>query len=40
VEKIKSVEDMVVWQKSMDLIVDVYRICRESELSRDWGLRR
>lgn len=30
---------MIVWQKSMDLVVDVYRICRGSELSRDWGLR-
>jgi four helix bundle protein len=36
---IASFEDMVVWQKSMDLVAEVYKIGREGELARNWGLR-
>ena len=36
---ISSFEDMIVWQKSMDLVVKIYEICRAGELSKDWGLK-
>ena len=32
-------EDLVVWQKSRDLSVDIYRITARGEFSRDYGLR-
>ncbi|MBI5119003.1 four helix bundle protein [Candidatus Poribacteria bacterium] len=32
-------EDLIVWQKSMDLAVTVYHICQKGALSKDWGLR-
>lgn len=38
-KSIARFEDMIVWQKSMDLVVQVYDICRARELVRDWGLR-
>ena len=38
-KKIAGFEDMMVWQKGMDLVVQVYEICRAGELARDWGLR-
>ena len=32
-------EDLVVWQRSMELVVRIYEICRKSPLAKDWGLR-
>jgi len=35
----QTFEDLLVWQKGMDLVTDVYGICRVDPLSRDFGLR-
>lgn len=32
-------EKLVVWQRGIELVAEVYRISRSSELARDWGLR-
>lgn len=32
-------ENLVVWQKSMDLVERVYESCKKGALSKDWGLR-
>ena len=32
-------EDLLVWQKSMALITQVYRVCQQGALSKDWGMR-
>jgi len=32
-------EDLLVWQKSMALITQVYRLCQQGALSKDWGMR-
>ena len=32
-------EDLLVWQKSMDLVARVYQACQQGALSTDWGLR-
>lgn len=36
----QSFEDLLVWQKAMDLAVVVYELCGRGNLSRDWGVRR
>ena len=37
--KISRFEEMLVWQKSKDLALRVYRASERSPFSRDWGLR-
>ena len=37
--KIKTVEDLVAWQKAEALAELVYSACRSGELARDFGLR-
>ena len=37
--KIERFEDLIVWQKAMALAEEVYRITRQGEFSKDWGLR-
>lgn len=37
--KPESFEELIVWQKSMRLVTELYRICQEGLLSKDWGLR-
>jgi four helix bundle protein len=32
-------EDLVVWQRSMALLMKIYGICRKAPLVKDWGLR-
>jgi len=32
-------EDWLVWQKAMDLVTRIYKICGQGPLSKDWGLR-
>ena len=32
-------EDLLVWQKSMALMTQVYRLCQHGALSKDWGMR-
>lgn len=35
----RSYDDLLVWQKGMALVVEVYRISNLGSLKRDWGLR-
>jgi four helix bundle protein len=37
--KIARFEDLLVWQKSRDLAFEIYRVTRQGEFSRDFGLR-
>lgn len=37
--KAKTFEDLLVWQKAMSLVEDIYRECRRGSLANDWGLR-
>ena len=37
--KIQRFEDLIVWQKSMVLSKEIYRITSEGPLAKDWGLR-
>lgn len=34
-----SFENLLVWQKAMDLVVKVYRLSQQGQLSKDWGMR-
>jgi len=38
-KKIESFEDLLVWQKGMEVVKQVYLISREGELYRDFALR-
>jgi four helix bundle protein len=38
-KKIESFEDLMVWQKGMEIVKQVYLISREGELCRDFALR-
>ena len=35
----QTFENLLVWQKAMNLVVDIYSLCRQGELAKDWGLR-
>jgi len=37
--KIKRFEDLIVWQKSMSLAEEIYRVTKQGEFAKDWGLR-
>ena len=37
--KVKRFEDLVVWQKSMALAEEIYRITKSGEFGKDWGLK-
>ena len=37
--KIQYFEDLIVWQKSMVLAEEVYKVTRQGEFAKDWGLR-
>lgn len=37
--KIKRFEDLIVWQKSMSLAEEIYRVTKVGEFAKDWGLR-
>jgi four helix bundle protein len=37
--RIVKFEDLKVWQKSMRLAEEVYRITKQREFARDWGLK-
>ena len=39
IRKTESFEDLLVWQKAMNLVGKIYGACRNQPLSRDWGLR-
>ena len=38
-KKIESFEDLLVWQKGMEVVKQVYLISRKGELGRDFALR-
>ncbi len=38
-QKIERFEDLIVWQKSMALSKEIYRITSDGPFSKDWGLR-
>jgi four helix bundle protein len=38
-KKIESFEDLLVWQKGMEIVKQVYLISREGELCKDFALR-
>jgi four helix bundle protein len=38
-KKIESFEDLLVWQKGMNLVRQVYLITRDSKLSKDFSFR-
>ena len=37
--KIQRFEDLIVWQKSMSLAEEIYRVTKQGEFAKDWGLR-
>jgi four helix bundle protein len=37
--KIQRFEDLIVWQKAMSLAEEVYRVTKQGEFAKDWGLR-
>ena len=37
--KRETFEDLLVWQKGMDLVVRTYQVCKNGPLSKDWGFR-
>jgi len=37
--KIAKFEDLIVWQKSMVLAEEIYRVTKHGEFSKDWGLK-
>jgi len=37
--KTRTFEDLLVWQKAMNLVESIYRECRNGSLAKDWGLR-
>jgi len=38
-KKIESFEDLLVWQKGMEVVKQVYLISKQGELGRDFALR-
>ena len=38
--KIQRFEDLVVWQKAMILAEEIYRVTRQGEFAKDWGLKQ
>lgn len=37
--KITRFEDLIVWQKSMSLVEEIYRVTKQGEFAIDWGLK-
>ena len=38
-EKIQRFEDLIAWQKALDLTREVYRVTRQGEFAKDFGLK-
>ncbi len=38
-KKIESFEDLLVWQKGMEIVKQVYLLSKEGELAKDFALR-
>ena len=39
VEKIEKFEDLIAWQKARELTKNIYRVSKQGEFNRDYGLR-
>lgn len=37
--KVTRFEDLIAWQKSRDMVADIYRLTSSGEFARDYGLR-
>jgi len=37
--KIEKFEDLIAWQKARELTKNIYKITRQGEFSKDFGLR-
>ena len=37
--KIQRFEDLIVWQKSISLAEEIYKVTKHGEFAKDWGLR-
>ena len=37
--KAQQFEDLIVWQKSMSLAEEIYKVTKRGEFAKDWGLR-
>ena len=37
-KKIERFEDLIVWQKSMSLAEEIYRVTKQGEFTKDWGV--
>jgi len=37
--KIEKFEDLIVWQKAMDLCREIYQVTSQGKFYKDWGLR-
>lgn len=38
-QRIRSFEDLLVWQKAIDFVKQVYEVTNQGDLKRDFGLR-
>jgi four helix bundle protein len=38
-EKIEKFEDLIAWQKAKELTKDIYKVTRQGEFLKDFGLR-
>ena len=38
-EKIEKFEDLIAWQKARELTKNIYRVSKQGEFNRDYGLR-
>jgi four helix bundle protein len=38
--KIQRFEDLIVWQKSMDLAEEIYKVTKQGAFAKDWGLKQ
>ena len=38
--KIQRFEDLIVWQRAMSLAEEIYRVTKQGEFAKDWGLKR
>ena len=37
--RISKFEDLIIWQRSMSLAEELYRVTKQGDFAKDWGLR-
>ena len=37
--RISKFEDLIIWQRSMYLAEEIYRVTKQGDFAKDWGLR-